>query len=108
MMWRRKHTILVFGPFSMQIGIALCTRAGAKRSRLSICSGLIGTSFEKEKNNCVAFTKVIAACEHHGIKDVMELKYEGNDEVILQFYSILYLDEKSSKLFWMRFTPLVW
>jgi hypothetical protein len=45
--------------------------------------------------------RVIAACEHHGIKDVMELKYDWNDEVILQFYSTLYLDEKSSKLFWM-------
>jgi hypothetical protein len=31
---------------------------------------------EKEKNNCPAFAEVIAACEHHGIKDVMELKYD--------------------------------
>jgi hypothetical protein len=31
----------------------------------------------------------------------MELKYDWNDEVILQFYSTLYLDKKSSKLFWM-------
>jgi hypothetical protein len=31
----------------------------------------------------------------------MELKYDWNGEVILQFYSTLYLDEKSSKLFWM-------
>jgi hypothetical protein len=31
----------------------------------------------------------------------MELKYGWNDEVILQFYSTLYLDEKSNKLFWM-------
>jgi hypothetical protein len=28
---------------------------------------------EKEKNNCPAFIEVIAACEHHGIKDVMEV-----------------------------------
>jgi hypothetical protein len=39
--------------------------------------------------------------EHHGIKDVMELKYDWNDEVILQFYSTLYLDKKSNTLFWM-------
>jgi fructose-1,6-bisphosphatase len=56
---------------------------------------------EMEKNNCPAFAKVIAVCEHQGIKNVMELKYDWNDEVILKFYSILYLDEKSSKLFWM-------
>jgi hypothetical protein len=31
----------------------------------------------------------------------MELKYDWSDEVILQFYSTLYLDKKSSKLFWM-------
>jgi hypothetical protein len=55
---------------------------------------------QKEKKNCPAFTEVIVACEHHGIKDVMELKYDWNDEVILQFYSTLYLDEKSSKIFW--------
>jgi hypothetical protein len=56
---------------------------------------------QKEKNNCPAFTEVIAACEHHGIKYVIELKYDWNDEVILQFYSTLYLDEQSSKLFWI-------
>jgi hypothetical protein len=56
---------------------------------------------QKEKNNCLAFTEVIAACEHHGIKDVMELKYDWNDGVVLQFYSTLYLKEKSNKLFWM-------
>jgi hypothetical protein len=31
---------------------------------------------EKEKNNCPAFIEVIDACEHHGIKDVMTLKYD--------------------------------
>jgi hypothetical protein len=56
---------------------------------------------EKEKNNFPGFTKVIVACEHHGIKDVMELKYDWNDEVILLFYSTLYLDKKSSKIFCM-------
>jgi hypothetical protein len=34
---------------------------------------------QKEKNNCPAFTEVIAACEYHGIKDAMELKYDWND-----------------------------
>jgi hypothetical protein len=56
---------------------------------------------QKEKNNCPAFAEVIVACEHHGIKDVMELKHYWNDEVILQFYSTLYLDKKSNKLFLM-------
>jgi hypothetical protein len=31
---------------------------------------------EKEKNNCRDFAKVIVACEYHGIKDVLELKYD--------------------------------
>jgi hypothetical protein len=56
---------------------------------------------QKEKNNCLALAEVMAAHEHHGIEDVMELKYDWNDEVILQFYSTLYLDKKSNKLFWM-------
>jgi hypothetical protein len=47
MMWRRKSMMLNFGPFSMQVGIALCTRV--KRSMLSICSGVIGTSFRKRR-----------------------------------------------------------
>jgi hypothetical protein len=36
-----------FWTFFMQIGITLCTRA--KRSMLSICSGLIGTSFRRRR-----------------------------------------------------------
>jgi hypothetical protein len=47
MIWRRKRTILIFEHFFMQIGIALCTRA--KRSILSICSGLIETSFRRRR-----------------------------------------------------------
>jgi hypothetical protein len=31
---------------------------------------------EMEKNTYPAFAEVIAACENHGIKDVMELKYD--------------------------------
>jgi hypothetical protein len=46
-MWRRKCTILDFEPFFMQIGIALCTRV--KRSMMSICSRLIGSSFRKRR-----------------------------------------------------------
>jgi hypothetical protein len=38
---------------------------------------------QKEKNNCLAFVEVIVVGEHHWIKDVMELKYDWNDEVIL-------------------------
>jgi hypothetical protein len=56
---------------------------------------------QKEKGSCPSFAEVIDAYEHYGIKDVMELKYVWNDEVILQFYSTPYLGEKSSKLFWM-------
>jgi hypothetical protein len=36
-----------FYPFSIQIGIALCTRA--KRSQLPICSGLIETSLRRRR-----------------------------------------------------------
>jgi hypothetical protein len=90
--------ILIFGPFSMQIGIILCTRA---KSRLSICSGLIGTSLKRRRTLVQPSLKLFLLVEHHGIKDVMELKYDWNDEVILQFYSTLYLDKKSNTLFWM-------
>jgi hypothetical protein len=54
---------------------------------------------EKEKNNCSAFSEVIVACQHHGIKDVMELKYDWNDEAILQFYSTLYLTKRAASFF---------
>jgi hypothetical protein len=39
--------ILNFGPFSMHISIALCIRV--KRSMLSMCSGLIVTSFRNRR-----------------------------------------------------------
>jgi hypothetical protein len=37
---------------------------------------------EKGKNTCPTFAKVIAACEHNGIKDIMQRKYDWNANVI--------------------------
>jgi hypothetical protein len=79
MMWRMKRTILIFRPFSMHIGIALCTRA--KKKLVVNMQWIVGDFIENGKNNCSTFTEVIIACEHHRIKDVMELKYDWNDEV---------------------------
>jgi hypothetical protein len=39
--------------------------------------------FIEKENIFPAFVEVITACEHHGIKDVIELKYDWNDDVIL-------------------------
>jgi hypothetical protein len=36
-----------------------------------------------EKNTFLSFAEVIATCECHEIKDIMQLKYDCNDEVIL-------------------------
>jgi hypothetical protein len=88
-----------FLTFFHAVGIALCTREKKKpiiNMQWTDCDFI-----EKEKNTCPAFVEAIAACKHHGIKNVMELKYDWNDEVILQVYSTLYLDEKSIKFFWM-------
>jgi hypothetical protein len=109
-MWRRKRTILNFGPFHEDWYLSVYQ---SKKKHVVNMQWIDWDFIQKEKNNCPAFAEVIAACEHHGIKDVMELKYDRNDEVILQFYSTLYLDEKSNKLFWMTedeiyFVSLVW
>jgi hypothetical protein len=74
MMWRRKLTILVFGPF-----FHADWYRSVYQSKKKFVVNMQWTDWdiiEKEKNNCLDFTEVITACEHHGIKYVMELKYD--------------------------------
>jgi hypothetical protein len=51
--------ILIFGPFSMQIGIILCTRA--KKSVVNM-QWTDWDFIEKEKNTCPTFAEVISTC----------------------------------------------
>jgi hypothetical protein len=47
------------------------------------------------------FNDIIAVCEHHKIFEIMAFNYPWNDEIIMQFYSTLYLSCRSDVIEWM-------
>jgi hypothetical protein len=54
------------------------------------------------------FNRILEVCEFHGITDVLQFRYNWNQEVISKFYSTLYIDKKERIFMWMtngrRFT----
>jgi hypothetical protein len=61
----------------------------------------INWTYMRNKNHPL-FNEIIAACEHHNIYDIIAFEYPWNDEVILQFYSTLYLPRCSDEIHSMR------
>ena len=56
----------------------------------------IDWTYMKEKHNPV-FDEVIPACEFHGLKELMELEFPWNKEVICQFFSTVYFSVEGEK-----------
>jgi hypothetical protein len=56
---------------------------------------------EKPKKDCSAFKDVIDMCEYHGLKKIMDFRYDWNEEVILQFYSTFFFHKNSTDITWM-------
>ncbi|KAK3118829.1 hypothetical protein QOZ80_9BG0708810 [Eleusine coracana subsp. coracana] len=54
---------------------------------------------ERKKNS--VFKEIIEACEFHGIKGIMGFRYNWNQEIVSQFYSTVYFDERAKKLTWI-------
>jgi hypothetical protein len=54
------------------------------------------------------FNRVLKACDFHGITDPLQFCHNWNQEVIIEFYSILFFDKKERFFAWMtngrRFT----
>jgi hypothetical protein len=42
------------------------------------------------------FNRVLETCDLHGITDLLQLRHNWNQEIILEFYSTLFYDKRGS------------
>jgi hypothetical protein len=47
------------------------------------------------------FNRILEACDLHGITDLLQFRYNWNQEIILKFYSTLFYDKKEMIFMWM-------
>jgi hypothetical protein len=47
------------------------------------------------------FNKVIKACEHFGLTDIMSFQYNWNEEVLAQFHATFFYDIYADEIHWM-------
>jgi hypothetical protein len=61
-----------------------------------------------QKKKDATFNKILEACDFHGISNVLQFRYNWNQEVIIEFYSTIFFDKKERIFMWMtnvyRFT----
>ena len=54
----------------------------------------------KEKDD-PEFNKVIKACEHFGLTDIMSFQYNWNEEVLAQFHATFFYHIYANEIYWM-------
>jgi hypothetical protein len=47
------------------------------------------------------FNRILEACDLHGITDLLQFRYNWNQEIIFEFYSTLFCDKKERIFMWM-------
>jgi hypothetical protein len=47
------------------------------------------------------FNSILEACDLHGITDLLQFRHNWNQEIISEFYSILFYDKKERIFMWM-------
>jgi hypothetical protein len=47
------------------------------------------------------FNRILEACDLHGITDLLQFRYNWNQEIIFEFYSTLFYDKKERIFIWM-------
>jgi hypothetical protein len=46
------------------------------------------------KNKDATFVQILEACDFHGITQIMQFRYNWNNEMIVEFYSTLHFDKQ--------------
>jgi hypothetical protein len=54
------------------------------------------------KKKDASFNRIIEACDFHGITNLLQFRYNWNQEIITEFYSTLFFDKKERIFMWMR------
>jgi hypothetical protein len=49
---------------------------------------------EYMRNKDIHFTRILEACDLHGITDLLQFRHNWNQEIISEFYSTLFYDKK--------------
>jgi hypothetical protein len=49
----------------------------------------------------IHFNRILKACDLHGITDLLQFRYNWNQEIISEFYSTLLYDKKEMIFMWM-------
>jgi hypothetical protein len=49
----------------------------------------------------IHFNRIFEACDFHSITDLLQFRYNWNQEVIAEFYSTLFFDKKERIFMWM-------
>ena len=60
----------------------------------------VGWEEMKEKNE-PEFNRVIRACENFGLSDLMNFRYNWNEEVLAQFHATFFFDIYTNERHWM-------
>jgi hypothetical protein len=71
-----------------------------QKKKVAVPMKYINWAYMKNKNHPL-FNEIIAACEHHKSYEIMVFRYPWNGEVILQFYSTLYIPHLSDAIHWV-------
>jgi hypothetical protein len=53
------------------------------------------------KKKDMHFNRILEACDLHGITDLLQFRHNWNQEIISEFYSILFYDKKERTFMWM-------
>jgi hypothetical protein len=49
----------------------------------------------------IHFNRILEACDLHGITDLLQFRYSWNQEIIFEFYYILFYDKKERIFMWI-------
>jgi hypothetical protein len=53
------------------------------------------------KKKDIHFNRILEACDFHGITDLLQFRYNWNQEVIAEFYATLFFDKKERIFMWI-------
>jgi hypothetical protein len=61
---------------------------------------LVHIDYMRSKKDML-FNRILEACDFHGIIDLLQFKHNWKQEVITEFYSTLFFDNKERIFMWM-------
>jgi hypothetical protein len=70
------------------------------KSSLVVKQQYVDIEYMRNKKD-MHFNRILKACDLHGITDMLQFRYNWNQEIISEFYSTLFYDKKERIFMWM-------